>query len=231
MEKISLDKHKKKVFSQGEEDGVTEKLFELIGTTNKFCVEFGVEDGNQCCSRILWENHGFKALMFDNRHERAKINLFRKTVTTENIIGLLEENNVPMDLDFLCVDIDSCDFYIVHTILKKYKPRLLVVETNPTFYLEDKVVAPNHHVYAGAYHGAGLRAWASSLKELEYNLVYHTPNGINAFFVSGDDLKDVVENYGDAEKLFCKHHPGIENYKPYPDSWPILTSREALDLV
>ena len=63
---INLNDFRKKVYSQFEEDGITEKIFELVGTTNKVCVEFGVEDGMQCCSRILWENNGFKQILFDN---------------------------------------------------------------------------------------------------------------------------------------------------------------------
>jgi hypothetical protein len=46
--KINLNNFEKKVYSQFNEDGITEKIFDLIGTTNKICVEFGVENVINC---------------------------------------------------------------------------------------------------------------------------------------------------------------------------------------
>ena len=158
---INLNDFRKKVYSQFGEDGITEKIFELIGTTNKVCVEFGVEDGTMCCSRILWEKHNFKQILLDNNHENKKINLKKHTVTVNNVIELFKENNVPDDLDFLCVDIDSYDFYVLSKIIEKYTPRVLVVETNPTFKKDDKVILLNHKLNDGAYHGASLKAHIS----------------------------------------------------------------------
>ena len=40
-----LEKFGYKVFSQNDEDGIINEIFNRIGTTNKFFVEFGVQDG------------------------------------------------------------------------------------------------------------------------------------------------------------------------------------------
>ena len=53
---MELSRFEKKVFSQNGEDGVTIKLVELIYNGNnddKFYVEFGVENGMECNTRIL----------------------------------------------------------------------------------------------------------------------------------------------------------------------------------
>ena len=42
---VDLAKHERKVFSQFGEDGVIEKLFEIIEPTSRFSVEFGAADG------------------------------------------------------------------------------------------------------------------------------------------------------------------------------------------
>lgn len=72
---LNLNDYRRKVYSQFGEDGITEKLFELVGTTNKVCVEFGTECGVMCCSRILWENNNFKQILFDMNCESERINL------------------------------------------------------------------------------------------------------------------------------------------------------------
>ena len=67
---ISLVSFEKKIFSQNGEDGITMKLIKLIynnDNTDKYYVEFGVENGIECNTRILrgkiwleWSSNGRK---------------------------------------------------------------------------------------------------------------------------------------------------------------------------
>ena len=49
----SLQRKYKKVFSQTNEDGVIEEIFNYVGTTNKVYVEFGAADCKECNTRYL----------------------------------------------------------------------------------------------------------------------------------------------------------------------------------
>ena len=42
-----------RVYSQNDEDGVIQEIFNHIGTTNKVYVEFGASDGKECNTRFL----------------------------------------------------------------------------------------------------------------------------------------------------------------------------------
>lgn len=62
---FDINLHEKKIYSQNGEDGIIDFIFSKIGTTNKFCVEFGVGNGFECNTVFLLEKKGWKGLMMD----------------------------------------------------------------------------------------------------------------------------------------------------------------------
>jgi len=75
---MDLKFFEKKIFSQNGEDGITMKLFEMIydgNNTSKFYVEFGVENGMECNTRILREYYNWQGLQMDGSNENDKFNL------------------------------------------------------------------------------------------------------------------------------------------------------------
>ena len=49
----ALKKKGRRIFSQNDEDGILEEVFDYLGTTNKIYVEFGAADGLECNTRFL----------------------------------------------------------------------------------------------------------------------------------------------------------------------------------
>ena len=104
----------KKIFSQNGEDGITMKLVELIyngNNDNKFYVEFGVENGMECNTRILREYYNWKGLQMDGSNENDKFNLRKEFITKENVVELFKKYNVPQNINILSVDIDFNDHF------------------------------------------------------------------------------------------------------------------------
>jgi len=73
-DKFNINLHEEKIYSQNGEDGILQFIFSKIGTTNRFFVEFGVENGLECNTRYLLEKKGWKGLMMDYSEEK-QINL------------------------------------------------------------------------------------------------------------------------------------------------------------
>ena len=177
---IDLKLYENRVFSQWGEDGVLTKIFEVIGVTNKYFVEFGsagVDEGggNTAYLRRL----GFDGLLMDSNPwfiGRTQYDLKIHLVTVENVEELFRQYNVPATPDLLSIDIDGNDFYIWQAI-KNYRPRVVVIEMNGVFPSDvDWVQLYNLTDCMEAYRmfGASYRALCNLAKVKGYTPVYVT---------------------------------------------------------
>jgi len=208
---MDLKVFEQKIFSQNGEDGITMKLVELIygeDNNNKYYVEFGVEAGNECNTRILREKYNWSGLQMDGSNENDIINLRREFITKENIVDLFRKYNVPDKINLLSVDIDFNDFYCLHEILKNYTCDIIICEYNASHFAhEDKVI-----IYDATggwdwsnYFGASLLSLNKLGEKYNYTLLYCNDNGVNCFFVHNDIIKNKnlkFMNMGNVDKIY-----------------------------
>lgn len=190
--------YEKKFFSQTGEDGILEEIFSRLSTgASPFVVEFGIEDGSECCSRNLIQRHNWSGLLIEgsekyadaakelySRHERVIV--ANRFVTMENILHIMQEYNVPEQLETLVVDIDGNDYWVLQSILTRYKPMVIVCEYNAKWRPPQQWVMPynSKHQWGGsAYFGASLTSLVILLGAFGYSLVSCNKYGNNAFFV------------------------------------------------
>lgn len=203
-----LNKYEFQVFSQNGEDGIIEEIFNRIGITNKFFVEFGVEDGLETNTTYLLYNnwHGLwleGSGKFVKKIRKNFINVIDKQlsvretfITAENIEEIFLNKNVPKDLDLLSIDIDGNDYYVWNAI-KNYNPRVVIIEYNSSIRpnIEWRMKYNPTHVWDGSmYFNSSLKSLEVLGNEKGYKLVGCTFNGTNAFFVRNDLVKG---NFGD----------------------------------
>jgi hypothetical protein len=149
-----LSDHKSNVYSQLGEDGVISKILEVVPARNRWCVEFGAWDGiylsnvcnlirNQSYSAVLIEANKkkFKELQA-NYGNRTDVHVLNKLVgfsSNDNLDSILQPLPIPVDFDFLSIDIDGNDYHVWKAI-RHFKPKIVCVEYNHTIPTEIEFV-------------------------------------------------------------------------------------------
>lgn len=207
------------VNSQNEEDGIIAEIFKRIGTTDRFFVEFGVEDGLECNSAYLL-TEGWKGMWIEadrdavksirNRFDfwirRGELKVQQQFITAENIETLFRQGGVPDEFDLLSIDIDGNDYWVWKAITT-YKPRVVIIEYNAVFPPTKRwIVKYNPDAVLGrdSYFGASLKSMELLGAVKGYKLVGCNFTGANAFFVREDLAHD----------LFCEPYTAEKHYEP-----------------
>ena len=119
--------------SQGQQDGIVRSIFEVISTTNRYFVELGFdaasyEDPGATGSNThaLWLD-GWRGLLIDGDHQNETINLHRAFVTSSNVVALLRQLGTPLEPDYISIDVDSTDLYILERVLTTLRPRVVTM--------------------------------------------------------------------------------------------------------
>lgn len=186
--------------SQGDQGAVLLSLFsaEHLSATQRCAVELGhnsenLDGGVGSNSAVLMEIGFQSPLLIDGGFENHKINLHKHLMTKENVLTIFEEYQVPLEPDYVSVDIDSCDLWIFLAITTKYRPRVMTVEYNSNYPLGDytslrcRELHPFFTYQWGGdnIYGASLSAIALAAQYRGYVPVYVT-RGLDVFLVRED---------------------------------------------
>jgi hypothetical protein len=213
----TLYAHEWKKYSQNGEDGIIAEIMRRIGAGGKYLIEFGIEDGTECCTRRLLVEDGWGGLLIDGSPEYAEkarkmhagqptVQVVNSFITVENILDVFREAQVPHAPDLLVVDIDGNDYWIWNRILSAYRPRVVVIEYNARWLPPTEWVmsySPTHCWDGTAQFGASLSSLAKLGSAHGYKLVGCTSDGVNAFFVR-DDL--VGDHFPDHDNGVAYHY-------------------------
>jgi hypothetical protein len=200
------------VYSQFGEDGVTREVLRRISLASKlnfWCVEFGAWDGmhlsNTCA---LIKEQGYNAVLIEGNKKR--VNQLRQNFPEESVIKLerfvqfeggnsldniLASTQIPLNFDFLSIDIDGNDYHIFES-LQKYVPKVVCIEFNPTIPNMIDYVNPRDFKIKK---GSSARSLVRLAISKNYKLVASTK--ANLFFVHLDYVDLVIETPATLEEL------------------------------
>lgn len=187
------------VNSQTGEDGIIRKIFDIIGAQSSWCVEFGAWDGKRYSNTYgLINDENWNGVLIEAAEDRFKelaanydgndrANLFNTLIgfdpNRDSIDYILGQTDIPKDPDLMIIDIDGNDWHVWNS-MQAYRPRVMVVEMNPTI--------PNDVLYVqerdpAIQRGCSLRALIELGKAKGYELVSAT--SLNGFFVVAEEFE------------------------------------------
>lgn len=220
---LYLEQYGYRVYSQTDEDGIIQEIFNRIGCTDKRFIEFGVEDGRESNTHYLLLN-GWSGLWLEgNENQVARINrLFKDPIkqgqlqvmtafiTRDNIDDLFTQNHMTGEIDLLSVDIDGNDWHVWNTI-SVVSPRVVIAEYNAKLPPDCEWVMEYEADYCwneSDRHGASLKSWELLGAQKGYQLVGTCIGGTNAFFVRSDLAENRFPLPATAENLYnpCRYH-------------------------
>lgn len=193
------------VTSQNGEDGIVAEIFRRLGKRKgkRYAVDVGAWDGKHLSNTysLLVNNnnneieeeqrwHGILIEADPKRYEELRASheplghvCLRRCVSCvpgspSSLRSILEKTSLPESFDFISIDVDGTDYWLMCDLLTRYKPRVICVEFNPTIPNEIVYVQPRSD---SIRHGSSLAALVELASSKGYTLIETTL--YNAFFV------------------------------------------------
>ena len=192
-----------RIFSQGGEDGIIQKLIQHLPGIPPSFVEFGVQDYWESNTRFLLLNDYWRGLVLDGSAAcvaaiRAQETCWRHGlearetfVTREDIGAILRDSGFGGELGLLSIDIDGNDYWVWEAI--EQRPWIVIVEYNSLFGSRgrfsvryDRAFERTRAHHSNLYFGASLAALCTLAEHKGYVFVGANTLGANAFFVRRD---------------------------------------------
>lgn len=183
------DKNDNKYSQYGEECYLRE-IFKHIGTTNKYLVDIGANDGKWLSNTRRFIEDGWDGILIDGKDFPGVKKHF---VTQENILGIFKKYKVPEEFDLLSIDIDGNDYWVLKQILTIYRPRLIISEFNAE-HTDCKTIKydPNFEFRMTDYYGYTFKAGKKLAESTGYKVIFKNA-ALNMYYLRSDLFKWDVE--------------------------------------
>lgn len=184
------------------EDGnqkVALHIFENIGIEYGYVLDIGAFSKKASNVVPIMEKYNISGLLLDGDNKYNDKDITKVWITQDNIVSLLEKYGCPKNVDYISVDIDNMDYWIMKSLLDSgYKSNVIIAEFNPIWsyneaytkiYREKTHKADSETSYSSNY-GVSLYGLVKLFSQHRYRLVHvmkqnqhGDPSSNNAFFI------------------------------------------------
>ncbi len=200
-----------KHYSQNGEEGIIGQIMNVIGAENKTYVDLGAGDGKYLSNTRFFDEQGWKGLKVD-ADPRGAEDVFKSFITVENVVQIMKDFEVLENFDFLSIDLDGNDGYILEAILAGgYRPKLIVAEFNGTIPKDKSVIIEYNSEHAWAeddYYGFSFEAAKNIAIRNGYRVIAQNAD-TNVYMVRADLLANPDADFGVTytPQQYHKHNP------------------------
>ena len=190
-------------YSQKDQDGILQNIFKAIGVANRAAVEFGfgyeansghsgeqlIEHNTGLNTRLLREK-GWNVTYFDALISDSVAGIKAVILTEDNIVSSFRAAGVPTEVDYVSIDVDSIDVWLLKALLTEYLPRVISIEFNINFLSWMHITHTRKwHAWTGrSVYGASAGAIDYVARANGYRVVNIMPSGVDMFLVRKDLL-------------------------------------------
>lgn len=225
------------VTSEHGEDGIIEKIFEVLGEGGRWCVELGALNGKHDSNTWnLVRNKGWNAVLIEadqtyferlliehEGNERVHaLNAFISFEGDSSLDAVFRKTSLPKEFDLFVLDIDGNDYHIWES-LEDYRPNVMVIEFNPSIPDAISFIQPRD---MNVYQGSSLKATVELGKKKGYELICVCAG--NAFFVD----KALFSKFGiednSIEALHADHSYETQIFQLYDGTLKLAGKRELI---
>ena len=183
-------------FSQFGEEGIIRRIFDVLGTPEGYCCEFGAWDGIHLSNTRALMQRGWHGLLIEP--DPARFSALLKTYgenpravclramvdgASSSLPRIMSQNKLGRRLDFVSVDIDGLDYEVFASFgAFPEPPRVVCVEAATGHDPDDRRVVDRAIAATGV--GQPLRYFVELAGSMDYRLVCYLAT--NAFFVHRD---------------------------------------------
>ena len=229
LDKINYFEYR--ITSQNNEDGIIEHIFSKL-PNNKFFVELGF-DFFECNSLNLIKN-GWSGILIDADEDKCikierclkffypknNVKILNEKINRENINELIFSNINQNQIDFLSIDIDGNDYWVLEKT-DTNKISVICSEYNHWIGNNTRKVMPydkNFTYKYDYYFGASLHSYVNLLSSKNFDLVAIDSSGTNAFYVKRNfssffEILSATKSFKKSSRFHSKDEASkIENY-------------------
>jgi len=126
-------------YSNLNEENIIKNHLADLGISKGVCVDIGASDGVDSSNSLALYKNGWSGLAIECNTQKfinlskayedlSQVVLLRKKVSPYNINGIL--GGFCGAIDFLSIDIDGYDYYVLDAILEQFRPKIICAEIN-----------------------------------------------------------------------------------------------------
>ena len=143
---------------------------------------------------------GWEGKFFDAEFENLDIELYKRVLTRQTIADSFREANIPIDVDYVSIDVDSVDVWLLMGLLEGgYRPRVISVEYNGLWAKDQLITCREEWEPWAMDYSVVFGASAAAIDYIGRKYGYKTVDMMwgDMFMVKEDILQEKCPNYFD----------------------------------